>query len=406
MTNPDPAAVAPSADDRPLAGLRVVDLTQYESGPSATQLLAWLGADVVKVEPPGGDPCRALVGANRERESILFSLLNQGKRSIVLDLKREADREVVLAMLAEADVLAENFAPGTLARLGLAVDELRARFPKLVIATITGYAPGGPWQDFKSFDFVAQAVGGAISVTGEPDRTPVRVGPTVADSGAGLHLAVGILAALLRRTRTGRGGTVDVSLQDAMVNLMRNALGPMYASGEPTPRTGHAYAGAAPSGLHPCAPGGPNDYVYVLLGNNRHWEGLLRAIGREDLVGDERYARQSARNAKSDEVHAIVSAWTRHHDKYAAMERISAEGVPCGATLDTRELLVDPQLVASGMVGERVVPGWGTVRLPGCPIRVDGGRIAPGAAPHLDADGDAFRTAARARSDAGAEDPS
>jgi len=404
MTNPHPEATDPSFDERPLAGLRVVDLTQYESGPSATQLLAWLGADVVKVEPPGGDPSRSLVGASRERESILFSLLNQGKRSIVLDLKQVADREVVLAMLGEADVLAENFAPGTLARLGLAVDELRVRFPRLVIATITGYAPGGPWQDFKSFDFVAQAVGGAISVTGEPDRTPVRMGPTVADSGAGLHLAVGILAALLRRARTGRGGTVDVSLQDAMVNLMRNAMGPMYTTGEPTARTGHAYAGAAPSGLHPCAPGGPNDYVYVLLGNNRHWEGLLRAIEREDLIGDERYARQSARNEKSDEVQAIVSDWTRRHDKYAAMERISAAGVPCGATLDTRELLVDPQLVASGMVGEQSVPGWGTLRLPGCPIRVDGSRIRPGAAPALDADGDAFRGAVVARSGADAED--
>jgi formyl-CoA transferase len=294
-------------------------------------------------------------------------------------------------MLADADVLCENFAPGTLPRLGLEVAGLRARFPKLVIATITGYAPGGPWQDFKSFDFVAQAVGGAISVTGEPDRTPVRMGPTVADSGAGLHLAVGILAALLRRTRTGQGGTVDVSLQDAMVNLMRNAMGAMYVSGEPARRSGHLYAGAAPSGLHACAPGGPNDYVYVLLGNNQHWDGLLRAIGREDLIGDERYARQSARNARLDEVHEIVSAWTRRFEKYVAMERISAAGVPCGATLDTRELLVDPQLVESGMVIERRVPGWGDLRLPGCPIRIDGSRLVPTAAPKLDADGETIR---------------
>lgn len=375
----------------PLAGIKVVDLTQFESGPAATQLLCWLGADVVKVEPPSGDPSRSLIGANRERDSILFSLLNQGKRSIVLDLKQDAERDVLLAMLADADVLSENFAPGTLERLGLDPAELQARFPRLVIATIRGYAPGGPWADWKSFDFVAQAVAGAISVTGEADRPPVRIGPTVADSGAGLHLAVGILAALMRRHRTGRGGRVDVSLQDAMLNLMRNAMGAMYVTGEPAQRFGDAYPVAAPSGLHPCAPGGSNDYVYILLGNSRHWDGLLRAIEREDLIGDERYARQSLRNASPDTVRDIVSAWTRQHDKHEAMERISAEGVPCGATLDTRELLVNQQLVQSGMVVEQNLPGWGAVTLPGCPIRVDGLRIMPERPPALDENAEELR---------------
>lgn len=391
-----PAATAP---DPPLAGIRVVDLTQYESGPSATQLLAWLGADVVKVEPPGGDPSRSLAGAGRERDSILFALLNQGKRSVTLDLKREDEREVLLDMLAAADVLAENFAPGTLGRLGLEVDALRDRYPRLVVAAIRGYAPAGPWAGFKSFDFVAQAVGGAISVTGEPDRPPVRIGPTVADSGAGLHLAVGILAALLRRDRTGRGGTVDVSLQDAMVNLMRNAMGPMYVTGAPAPRVGDAYPVAAPSGLHACAPGGPNDYVYVLLGSSRHWKSLLCAIEREDLIGDPRYARQSARNARTDEVRAVVGEWTRRHGKLEAMERISAHGVPCGATLDTCELLVNPQLVESGMIFEQALPGWGSVRLPGCPIRIDGVRLVPGPPPTLDEHREAFRRGVRDRRD-------
>ena len=387
MTSSRPDRREPAADDpAPLAGIRVVDLTQFESGPAATQLLAWLGADVVKVEPPSGDPSRSLLGADRERDSILFSLLNQGKRSIVLDLKQDAEREVLFALLADADVLSENFAPGTLDRLGLGAASLRERFPRLIVASIRGYAPGGPWQDWKSFDFVAQAVAGAISVTGEPDRPPVRIGPTVADSGAGAHLAVGILAAIVRRERTGRGGSVDVSLQDAMVNLMRNAMGPTYVTGEPAARVGDAYPVAAPSGLHPCAPGGPNDYVYVLLGNSRHWDGLLRAIEREDLIGDERYARQSLRNAKSDEVRAIVSEWTRQHDKHESMERISAQGVPCGATLDTCELLANRQLVESGMMVEQTLPGWGAVTLPGCPIRIDGLRITPSPAPALDQD--------------------
>ena len=215
-----------------LDGVRIIDLTQWESGPSATQMLAWLGADVIKIEPPSGDPGRSLAGANSDRESIFFHLLNRNKSSLVLDLKQEADRDILFEMLAQADVLSENFAPGTLARLGLDVDELRARFPHLVIATVRGYAPGGPWEDFKSFDFVGQAVSGAISVTGEANRPPVRIGASVVDSGTGLHLAIGILAALLKKERTGKGSRIELSLQDSMVNMMRNAMIPMYVTGK------------------------------------------------------------------------------------------------------------------------------------------------------------------------------
>ena len=179
------AEIASDSEEAPLSGVKVVDLTQFESGPAATQLMAWLGADVIKVEPPRGDPSRSLAGATEARDSILFGLLNQGKRSVVLDLKQEEERRVLFQLLESADVLCENFAPGTLGRLGLAPEFLRERFPRLVVASIRGYAPGGPWADWKSFDFVAQAVAGAISVTGEPDRPPVRIGPTVADSGAG-----------------------------------------------------------------------------------------------------------------------------------------------------------------------------------------------------------------------------
>jgi formyl-CoA transferase len=175
-----------------------------------------------------------------------------------------------------------------------------------------------------------------------------------------------------------------------MVNMMRNAMGPMYVSGEPVQRTGDAYRGASPSGLHACAPGGPNDYVYILLGNRQHWQGLLRAIEREDLTDDPRYARQSARNARDGELREIVGAWTRQRGKLEAMELISAQGVPCGASLDTCELLENEQLQSSGMVFEQGVPGYGDVRLPGCPIVVDGKRLRPRASPALDADGRAL----------------
>ncbi|MFQ5696738.1 MAG: CaiB/BaiF CoA transferase family protein [Myxococcota bacterium] len=377
-------------EERPLADVRVIDLTQYEAGPSATQILAWLGADVLKIERPGGEPGRHLAGAKppgegiSRRDAAFFLLFNQSKRSRVLDLREPEGRARLDALLSEADVLAENFAPGTAESLGLGSERLRRDFPRLIVARIRGYARGGPWERFKSLDFVAQATGGAMSVTGEPDGPPTRMGVTVADSGAGLHLCIGILAALHRRQRTGRGGQVEVALQDVIVSLMRTAMIPTLRTGEPAPRTGSDFPGTAPSGLHPCAPGGPNDWVYLLLASNRHWEGVLRAIGREDLVGDARYARQSSRNAGEAEVRALVSRWTRERDKFEAMERLSAEGVPCGAVLDARELLANPQLRDSGMIVELEHPGWGRLALPGCPIRLDGPppRIEP--APPLD----------------------
>jgi formyl-CoA transferase len=273
-------------DGAPLAGVRIVDLTQYEAGPSATQMLAWMGADVIKIEPPRGEPSRSLAGAGPRRDSIVFALLNQSKRSVVLDLREDGGRETLKALIRQADVLAENFAPGTPARLGLSADELRSEFPRLIVASIRGYRGGGPWSGFKSLDLVAQAVGGAMSVNGDADGPPMRLGPTVADTGTGLHLAVGILAALVRRARTGRGGWVEVALQDAMFNFMRNAMIPTYVTGEPAPRSGSAYPGAAPSGLYPCRPGGPNDYVYLLISAGGHWEGVLRALRREDLIGN------------------------------------------------------------------------------------------------------------------------
>jgi formyl-CoA transferase len=366
------ASTPSDPDGAPLAGVRIVDLTQYEAGPSATQMLAWMGADVIKIEPPRGEPSRSLAGAGPRRDSIVFALLNQSKRSVVLDLREDGGRETLKALIRQADVLAENFAPGTPARLGLSADELRSEFPRLIVASIRGYRGGGPWSGFKSLDLVAQAVGGAMSVNGDADGPPMRLGPTVADTGTGLHLAVGILAALVRRARTGRGGWVEVALQDAMFNFMRNAMIPTYVTGEPAPRSGSAYPGAAPSGLYPCRPGGPNDYVYLLISAGGHWEGVLRALRREDLIGDARYARQSARNEREAELCELVRGWTLGRDKLEAMRLLSEQGVPCGAVLDTRELLANEQLRQTGMVVEHDHPDWGRIRIPGCPIQMDG----------------------------------
>lgn len=362
-----------SADDeRPLAGVRVIDLTQYEAGPSATQILAWLGADVIKIEPPGGEPGRYLMSGSASKDSIIFVLFNQSKRSVTLDLTKEADRQHLRELLRDADVLTENFAPGTLARLGFPIDDLVREQPSLIVASVRGFASGGPWSEFKSLDFVGQAVGGAMSVTGIPDGPPVRLGVTIADSGTGLHLAIGILAALYRRTRSGRGARIEVALQDTVVSLMRNALAPSYVSGKAAPRTGSAYVTSAPSDLYPCHPGGPNDYIYFLLASKQHWQALLRAIGREDLHDDPRYARQSDRNARADELRAVVREWTQRQHKLDAMRQLAELGVPCGALLDTAELLDNQHLLACGMVVEHTHPHWGSVRIPACPIRIDG----------------------------------
>jgi formyl-CoA transferase len=371
--------------ERPLEGLRVVDLTQYEAGPTATQMLAWLGADVIKIEPPKGEPGRHLAGATGERDSVFFTLFNQGKRSVVLDLAQDEGRRALRALLFDADVLAENFAPATLERLGLGADALAREFPRLVLACVRGYASGGPWSGYKSLDFVAQATGGAMSITGEPEGPPLRMGPTNADHSAGVHLALGILAALHRRSRTGRGGRVEVALQDVVVSSLRTALVPMYVSGEVVPRRGADYPDVAPSGLHPCAPGGPNDYVYLLLSSKEQWLALLRAIERDDLLDDLRYARQSQRNAREAEVREVVSSWTRKRDKLEVMERLSRFGVPCGAVLDTREVLANAHLRATGMVVAHIHPQWGELFVPGCPIRIDGERAPLDPAPALGA---------------------
>jgi len=371
--------------DLPLSDLRVVDLTQYEAGPTATQFFAWLGADVIKVEPPKGDPGRHLAGATPERDSVFFSLFNHGKRSVVLDLKQDDGRASLRELLRSADVLAENFAPDTLERFGLPLDGLAREFPKLVIASVRGYASGGPWSGYKSLDFVAQATGGAMSITGEANGPPLRMGPTNADHSAGVHLALGILAALHRRARTGRGGRVEVALQDVVVSSLRTALVPTFVTRKVAPRRGADYPDTAPSGLHPCAPGGANDYVYLLLSSKEQWHALLRAIEREDLLDDPRYARQSQRNAREAEVREVVSAWTLERDKHEVMERLSRAGVPCGAVLDSGEVLANDHLRATGMAVRHLDPQWGELVLPGCPIRIDGERPELGPAPALGA---------------------
>ncbi|HYB42682.1 MAG TPA: CoA transferase, partial [Candidatus Methylomirabilis sp.] len=270
--------------ERALTGIRILDLTQFEAGTSCTQFLGWLGADVIKIEPPGGEQSRRNRPEVPGLDAMFFLIFNANKRSVTIDLKHPDGRALFLEMVKRADVVVENFAPGLMERLGLGYDRLRAENPRIIMARLKGFGLSGPYHEFKSFDMIAQAVGGIMSVTGHPDGEPVRCGAAVGDSGTGMHMAAAILAAYIQRERTGAGQLVEVSMQEAMANFLRGRYVDQYRTGAPSTRSGNsAPPGAVPDGLYPCAPGGPNDHVYIYVQpvNEGMWRDFARAIGGE-----------------------------------------------------------------------------------------------------------------------------
>src|SRR2546423_706250 len=269
-----------------LSGMRILDLTQFEAGPSCTELLAWLGADVVKVEPPGrGDQGRALgrEAAQAGADSYYFILLNLNKRSVTLNLAHEEGRELLLRMLPGFDVIIENYTFGTLEKWGLGWDKLSATHPGIIYASVRGFGNSGRYASYKSFDMVGQAAGGAMSVNGEADGPPLRLGVTIGDTGTGVHVAVGILAAYIQRQQTGKGQRVEVSMQEAVANYARVGFSSRYITGKPSRRAGNRMF-MAPADLYRCAGDGPNDYAYLLATTRDMWEGILKTIGRTDLI--------------------------------------------------------------------------------------------------------------------------
>lgn len=364
--------------------VRILDLSHFEAGPSCTELLAFLGADVIKVEPPRiGESGRRFLTDRPGLDSHFFILLNANKRSITLNLKTDRGRDLFRALADHVDVVLENFSPGTMDGLGLGYANLRERSPRLIYATIKGFGTSGPWSRYKSFNSIALSTGGALSVTGLPGGPPLKPGPTIGDTGTGLHCAVGILAALVQRTKTDRGQHVEVSMQDAVVNYMRVPLRHHLESGAVVPRTGNRLAHAAPTDTYPCAPGGPNDYAYVMSTTPRMWESLLRTIEREDLIGDQRYDATAEWNARFDEVYAVIRAWTERHTKFEVMERLGAAGVPCGAVFDSQDILSHPHLHERGMVATVEHPARGTLTMPGCAVQLDDSPVAVTPAPLL-----------------------
>jgi formyl-CoA transferase len=353
-----------------LEGIRILDLTQYEAGPSCTEMLAWLGAEVIKIEAPGGEPARRGLSERPDLDSFFFLLLNANKKAVTLNLKHERGREIFTELAARADVVVENFGPGVMERLGLGAERLRTINPRLISASIKGFGPGGPYADYKSFEWIAQAMGGTMSMTGAPDGPPTRTTAGLGDTGAGLHCAIGILAAIVQRQATGRGQHVEVAQQEAVLNLLRIHLREHYVLGEPAPRRGNRSSAAAPSNLYRCRPFGPNDYVYIHVANQDMWRSLTRTMGRPELGEDPRFATARGRVDHVDTLDPLVEAWTEKHTKHEAMAALGQVGVPCGAVLDTGEILSNRHLIDRGMVVDVLHPMRGRFSMPGNPVRL------------------------------------
>jgi formyl-CoA transferase len=372
-----------------LTGIRVLDLTQFEAGPSCTEALALLGAEVVKVEEPSrGEPGRWGFSDRPDADSHYFLYYNRNKRSITCNLKSEEGKALLRRLIAKADVVIENMAPGTFARLGFDWPRLSEINPRLIFAQVKGFASDSPHANYLAFDMIAQAMGGTMGVNGFADGPPIRPGPTIGDTGTGMLCAMGILAALYQRITTGRGQHIQIAMRDAMVNYCRTPLSRQAARDDVLPRGGNRVVGTAPGDLYHCAPGGIDDWCYIFAsrGNEEHWRRLVRAIGREDLLDDPRMKDGTTRAANREAVDAAITEWTSQRTKHEVTEIIAGAGVPCGAVLNSLELLNDPDLHARGMMQTIVHPVRGRVTVPGWPLRMSDSKVPLACAPILGAD--------------------
>ena len=352
-----------------LEGIRIIDMTHNQAGPACTQILAWLGADVIKLEEPGkGDVARTNM-RDQDSDSLFFLILNANKQSLTLNLKTEEGKELFKKVIEKADVLVENFSPGALDRLGLGYKVLSKINKRLIYATIKGFGTYGPYSEFKSFEPIAQAMGGAMCATGFPENPPTYVWPAIGDSGTGMHMAIGILAALQQRNSSGKGQEVEVSMQDSVANIMRISLRDHQRLGGVQERTGNQLGKNVPGSTYPCAPGGRNDYIYIFA-QQQMWKAFANAIGRPDIIEDPRYATPESRWDNRETLNAIIEGWTRQKTKYEAMRILGDAGVPSGACQDTGEILEDPHLKEREMIIDIDYPPRGKYKTVGCPIKL------------------------------------
>jgi formyl-CoA transferase len=362
-----------------LDGVKVVDLTQFEAGPTCTEALAWMGAEVVKIEnPKSGDPGRRIASTDaKAADSFYFKILNANKKSATVDLKTKEGVELVKQLIKEADVFAENLAPGTIERLGLGYDVLKEINPGIIYCQVKGFGEGSPYEKSLAFDMIAQASGGTMSVTGEPGQAPVKPGCTIGDTGTGMLMCISVLGALFEKQKTGKGRRLQLAMQDSVMHYIRTSFAVMNQQGnqKAAPRMGaQSTSGApAPCGIYPCKPGGYNDYVYVFCSraNPEHWDRLLKCIGRADLIGDARFETNESRNKNEGFINEIITEWTLQHTKEDAMKIIGAAGVPAGAVHDTLELQNDKSFLERGIMQVMKHPD-GDFQCETWPVRFDG----------------------------------
>lgn len=371
----------------PLEGVTVLDFTRVLAGPYATAMMADLGANVIKVEAPGGDEYRH-VGPFRDGESALFQNVNRGKRSIVLDLKAPDDLEIARKLAARADVLVENFRPGVMNKLGLGPDALQKSNPRLVYASVSGFGQTGPNAARPAYDIIVQAMSGLMTQTGAPEGPPTMVGEAVADVAGGLFAAWGIMAALFERERTGRGRVVDVALFDALVAMMPTAAARVLVCDQDPARTGNRHALSAPFGVYPA---GSGHFALAVL-NDRLFAKFCTAIGRPDLVTDPRFATDTERRANEPALAEAITAWANRLSATEAVAVLSEAGVPASVLATAREALLSDQAAARELVTSATHPRLGPISLPEQPVHFAGfARGGRRAAPELDEHGAQIR---------------
>ena len=371
-----------------LDGIKVLDFTHVQSGPTCTQLLAWFGADVLKVERPGvGDITRGQLQDVKGADSLYFTMLNHNKRSITLDTKNAKGKEVLTRLIQTCDILVENFGPGVLDRMGFSWEKIHAINPKMIVASIKGFGPG-PYEECKVYENVAQCTGGAASTTGFRDGLPLVTGAQIGDSGTGLHLAIGILAALNQRNATGKGQRVTAAMQDGVLNLCRVKLrdqqrlahGPMteysqYGEGVPfgdaVPRAGNDSGGGQPGRILKCKgwETDPNAYIYFIT-QAPVWEKICDVIGAPEWKTDPDFAKPVARLPRLNQIFGRIEDWTMTKTKFEAMNELNAHDIPCGPILSMKELAEDQSLRDTGTIVEVDHPKRGKYLSVGNPIKL------------------------------------
>jgi len=368
-----------------LDGVRILDFTHVQSGPTCTQLLAWFGADVIKVERPGvGDITRGQLRDIPDVDSLYFTMLNGNKRSMTLDTKNDGGKAILEKLIKACDVMVENFAPGAIDRMGFPWEKIQELNPRMIYASVKGFGPG-PYEDCKVYENVAQCTGGSASTTGFDDGPPLVTGSQIGDSGTGLHLALGIVTALYHREKSGRGQRVLAAMQDGVLNLARVKLRdqqrlahgplkeyPQYPNGTFTdecPRAGNASGGGQPGWAVKTKGGGANDYIYVII-QPPGWAEYMRLCGREELIDDPEWATPEVRLPKLDQCFAIIEEWTKTKDKFEVMALLNERNVPCGPILSMKELAEEPSLRATGTVVEVDHPTRGKYLTVGQPIKL------------------------------------